>query len=813
MALKISAEVAGRKRLNVVRAAAALALVAPLGIAERATAQTPAPQPAQEVRTVWTSEFGVSRPQGLAYSPTLDELLVAGTRGPQTPVVRLNRDETRLGSLRLPGAIEPRTLSFDAARERLTAVEGGDLVWTPGRNLTADTPRVTRTDISSLRLQDPLAATSDPSTGTWYVLDAGDGTIVGVDRPGGTQVSLRIPVPGQGSEIDGIAYNPSDGLIYVATSEPNLLYAIDRSGRTVSTYDLTTLDLRDPRAIVFAPSSDATDATSRQNLFVADAGDTSTLGGVTEVSLAQAVALAVPTVTATLVQTIQTSKWSPASPDPSGVAYIPGRDRLEVCDSEVEETTGAGYHGVNLWQVTRSGTVTDTGTTLGYPSKEPTGLGYDSGTNTLFISDDDGGKVWVVKPGGDGRFGTSDDGLSFINATGYGSTDTEDPEFVPSTGHLYFLDGVGTEVYDINPVNGIFGDGNDVMSHFDVGQFGPADWEGLGSDPATGNLLVGARTQKQIYEVTTSGSLVRVINASVSGMSYISGLKMAPASNGSGMDYWIVDRAVDNGSNASENDGKLFEVSIGSGSTNSPPVVTNPGSKSNTVGDSVSYQISATDPNGDAITAYGASGLPTGLSVGTTSGLITGTTTTAGTFGVTITATDQRGATGSASFTWTVTASGSTLTFSPVADTFVASDRPDRNFGTRSTVSTDASPVRYILVKFAVSGTAGKTIRGVRLRLYCVNASPAGGGLYPVSDSSWQEGTVTWNNQPAAGSTAIASLGAVSANTWHEVDLTSLVTGDGTYSIRIATPSGNAATYNSREATAGLTPSLIVTLG
>lgn len=40
--------------------------------------------------------------------------------------------------------------------------------------------------------------------------------------------------------------------------------------------------------------------------------------------------------------------------------------------------------------------------------------------------------------------------------------------------------------------------------------------------------------------------------------------------------------------------------------------------------------------------------------------------------------------------------------------------------------------------------------------------APDGGSLYPVSDKSWQEKTITWNNQPAAGSTAVASLRAVS---------------------------------------------------
>jgi hypothetical protein len=279
--------------------------------------------------------------------------------------------------------------------------------------------------------------------------------------------------------------------------------------------------------------------------------------------VAAAGASSAPVVSATLVQRIDTSAWDPASPDPSGIVYMPGPDRLMVADSEVEETTGAGYHGVNLWQITRGGAVQSTGTTLAY-SKEPTGLGYDASTNTLFVSDDMKERIWVVKPGSDGRFGTSDDIVTSVDAGSYGSHDTEDPEFDPVTGHLFFLDGIGTEVYDVNPVNEVFGDGNDVVRHFDVGRFGPQDWEGLASDPARGTLLVGARKTKQIYEVTKSGSLVRIISATgISGLKFISGLAMAPASDGSGqMHYWIVDRAVDNGPNPQENDGKIFEISI-----------------------------------------------------------------------------------------------------------------------------------------------------------------------------------------------------------------------------------------------------------
>ncbi|MGY5056955.1 M4 family metallopeptidase [Streptomyces sp. 900105755] len=85
--------------------------------------------------------------------------------------------------------------------------------------------------------------------------------------------------------------------------------------------------------------------------------------------------------------------------------------------------------------------------------------------------------------------------------------------------------------------------------------------------------------------------------------------------------------------------------------------VTNPGSQSSTVGTAVSLQISASSTNSGSL-SYAATGLPTGLSINSSTGAITGTPTTAGTYSTTVTVTDSTGATGTASFTWTVSSSG-----------------------------------------------------------------------------------------------------------------------------------------------------------
>ena len=92
------------------------------------------------------------------------------------------------------------------------------------------------------------------------------------------------------------------------------------------------------------------------------------------------------------------------------------------------------------------------------------------------------------------------------------------------------------------------------------------------------------------------------------------------------------------------------------GSTGSETVtVTNPGSQSGVVGTAYSKQISASDSLGKTLT-YSATGLPAGLSI-SSSGLISGTPTTAGTSTVTVTASSGT-ASGSTTFSFAVTTSG-----------------------------------------------------------------------------------------------------------------------------------------------------------
>ncbi|GAA5190770.1 hypothetical protein GCM10023322_46690 [Rugosimonospora acidiphila] len=86
--------------------------------------------------------------------------------------------------------------------------------------------------------------------------------------------------------------------------------------------------------------------------------------------------------------------------------------------------------------------------------------------------------------------------------------------------------------------------------------------------------------------------------------------------------------------------------------------VTGPGNQSATVGSPVSLQMHASDSASGQTLTYSAAGLPAGLSINASSGLISGTPTAAGTSNVTVTARDTTGAAGVASFSWTVNPNG-----------------------------------------------------------------------------------------------------------------------------------------------------------
>jgi chitodextrinase len=153
----------------------------------------------------------------------------------------------------------------------------------------------------------------------------------------------------------------------------------------------------------------------------------------------------------------------------------------------------------------------------------------------------------------------------------------------------------------------------------------------------------------------------------------------------------------------------------------------------------------------------------------------------------------------------------STLTFIADADASLYAGSPNTNYGASLKLETDNSPVKNFLVRFTVSGVGTSTITNATLALTCSDPSPHGGDVTLAAATSWAENTVTWANAPAAGATA-ASIGSVVAGTTYKVDLSSIIHGDGTYTLRITTPNADGADFVSKEGAIGSRPQLTLTL-
>jgi hypothetical protein len=277
-------------------------------------------------------------------------------------------------------------------------------------------------------------------------------------------------------------------------------------------------------------------------------------------------ASAVINATPSLVETIDTSTYTPSSPDPAGVAYLPAQDRLLIGDSEVDEMPL--FAGFNLFTATRTGSGVGSGDTTAY-SQEASDLGIDTANGRLFVADDDKNRVFILNAGSDGTYGTADDTRTNFRTAPFGSDDPEGVAYDPATGHVFVSDGLGVEIYRVNPVNGVFGDANDIVTHFDVAQYGAGDCEGLGIDSARNTLLcVDPSTPDNIWEVDKSGNLLRRLSMAAlpTSRAVVADVTMAPSSNPNDspatMNYWVVDRHLDNGQFPDENDGLLYEMHL-----------------------------------------------------------------------------------------------------------------------------------------------------------------------------------------------------------------------------------------------------------
>jgi len=206
------------------------------------------------------------------------------------------------------------------------------------------------------------------------------------------------------------------------------------------------------------------------------------------------------------------------------------------------------------------------------------------------------------------------------------------------------------------------------------------------------------------------------------------------------------------------------------------PVVST-ASPAGTVGTAFSYSISATNTPTSYALASGT--LPAGLTLNTTTGVITGTPTAAGSSSVTVTATNTIGISVPATLSFSIAKGNQTIIFGAL-DTKTSTDVP---FSLTATVSSGLA-VSYASSNTAVATVSGSTVTIVGIGSTTITASQPGDLNYNAATSVDQNLTVNQFVAPTITVTEVTvpqfttNVGSTSTQTIHVsgVNLTANVT-------------------------------------
>jgi hypothetical protein len=151
------------------------------------------------------------------------------------------------------------------------------------------------------------------------------------------------------------------------------------------------------------------------------------------------------------------------------------------------------------------------------------------------------------------------------------------------------------------------------------------------------------------------------------------------------------------------------------------------------------------------------------------------------------------------------------VTVKATADSYVRSDQPDTNFGSKYVLDAEASsattPAQVSYLQFTVSGFT-QPPASVQLQLYSYAASATGLQIWTAS-GSWSEAGITYNNAPPLNQTMVGAIPNISTNTWASLDVSNVVTGNGSYTFAITTTSTANKQLASREVSASA-PKLVI---
>ena len=251
------------------------------------------------------------------------------------------------------------------------------------------------------------------------------------------------------------------------------------------------------------------------------------------------------------------SPWG--SPDPSGLAYVPGKG-LFLCDSEVNESPFNSSNNLFLVQTNNGSPLTLAHSPYQLTSFtiEPTGLAYAPSTDLLYISDDDADRIYWVDPDnpqvklGEFRTGSSTDAEDV-------AYDGFDGDASGGDGHLYIANGTYHNIKEFT-TNGTLVRTIPLPSAI-------KDPEALLWDDAHNIFFVGGKFSPNIWIVNRDGVILDTItlldNYHRSGGAgvKVTDFELAPSSDPNDdpglLSLYVADYGADQ-----VNDGRLFEIDL-----------------------------------------------------------------------------------------------------------------------------------------------------------------------------------------------------------------------------------------------------------
>jgi len=250
-----------------------------------------------------------------------------------------------------------------------------------------------------------------------------------------------------------------------------------------------------------------------------------------------------------------------------------------------------------------------------------------------------------------------------------------------------------------------------------------------------------------------------------------------------GQRYFIVVQAYSGSGTSAKSDEVVLDLRTTT--ANQPPTLNQPGNQSGYVGNTATLTLSGSDPENAPLT-YSATGLPPGLALNSSSGVISGTLQTAGNYNVNVTVSDGS-LSASRLFAWVVaTQSSPTPTPAPppgdTSGPSVSFTSPTNNStvnGKKVQVKTSASdPSGIRSVRYSLNGIVLSGEITVAPYQYAWDVSSLANGSYQLSAQALDNA----NNSSTTTITVNVSNGGngkrgVSAGTAAEVDLVSDDTG------------------------------------